>query len=156
MDRLTPEQRSKNMKAIKSSGTKAEILFAKALFTRGYRYRKNSVTVYGKPDISIKKLKLAIFIDGEFWHGKEWETKKSTIGTNTDFWHKKIERNMERDKEVNEKLRNEGWTVLRFWDKEVMKELEKCIGIVVVEISRLRGNRLGMPNVTKNITDLSN
>lgn len=127
MDRLTPEQRRKNMQAIKSSGTKAEVLFAKALFARGYRYRKNSVTIYGKPDITIKKLKLAIFIDGEFWHGKDWETKKAKIGTNTDFWHKKIERNMERDKEVNGKLQNEGWTVLRFWDKEVMKELDRCI-----------------------------
>lgn len=127
MDRLTPEQRRKNMQSIKASGTKAEVLFAKALFARGYRYRKNSVNIYGKPDITIKKLKLAIFIDGEFWHGKNWETKKSKIGTNTDFWHKKIERNMERDEEVNEKLQNEGWTVLRFWDKEVIKDLERCI-----------------------------
>lgn len=127
MDKLTPEQRRRNMQANKASGTKPEILFAKALFALGYRYRKNNKNVFGKPDLTFKKLKLAIFIDGEFWHGKDWETRKHAIKSNIKFWHSKIERNIERDKEVNAKLLEQGWTVLRFWDKEVMKELERCI-----------------------------
>ncbi len=141
MDRLTPEQRKKSMQGNKSSGTKPEKILALALFAKGYRYRKNNKSVAGKPDITFKKLKLAIFVDGEFWHGKDWETKKVKIKTNTEFWHKKIERNMERDKEVNEKLHDEGWTVLRFWDKEVMKELERCIEEVDDIIKMLANNK---------------
>jgi len=136
MDILTPEQRRKSMQANKSVGTKPEKILAKALFAKGYRYRKNNKTVTGKPDITFKKLKLAIFVDGEFWHGKDWETKKGKIKTNTEFWHKKIERNMERDKEVNEKLHEQGWTVLRFWDKEVMKNLGKCVEIIEKKIKQ--------------------
>lgn len=127
MDKLTPEQRRKNMQANKSSGTKPEILLAKALFARGHRYRKNNKTVYGKPDITFKKIKLAIFVDGEFWHGKDWEKRKHSIKSNIEYWHPKIERNIARDIEVSEKLQQEGWTVLRYWDREVMKELERCI-----------------------------
>lgn len=138
MDRLTPEQRRKNMQANKSSGTKPEILLAKALFARGHRYRKNNKSVYGKPDLTFKKLKLAIFVDGEFWHGKDWETRKHAIKSNIEFWHSKIQRNIERDKEVNAKLLEQGWTVLRFWDTEVMKELENCLRIVETEINNLR------------------
>ena len=126
------------MQSNKATGTKPELLLAKTLFARGHRYRKNDKTVFGKPDLTFKKIKLAIFVDGEFWHGKDWETKKVKIRTNTEFWHKKIERNMERDKEVNEKLKDEGWTVLRFWDKEVIKELESCVGKVEAEINRLK------------------
>ena len=138
MDRLTPEQRRKNMQSNKSSGTKPEILLAKALFAHGHRYRKNNKSVYGKPDLTFKKIKLAIFVDGEFWHGKDWETRKHAIKSNIEFWHKKIERNIERDKEVNEKLLEQGWTVLRFWDKEVIKELENCVRMVETEINNLR------------------
>jgi len=138
MDKLTPEQRRKNMQANKSSGTKPEILLAKALFTRGYRYRKNNKTVYGKPDITFKKIKLAIFVDGEFWHGKDWEKRKHSIKSNIEYWHPKIERNIARDVEVSQKLQEEGWTVLRFWDKEVIKELESCVGKVEAEINRLK------------------
>lgn len=127
MDKLTPEQRRKNMQANKSSGTKPEILLAKALFARGHRYRKNNKTVYGKPDITFKKIKLAVFVDGEFWHGKDWGKRKHSIKSNIEYWHPKIERNIARDIEVNEKLLEQGWTVLRFWDKEVIKEIERCI-----------------------------
>lgn len=138
MDKLTPEQRRKNMQANKSSGTKPEILLAKALFARGHRYRKNNKTVYGKPDITFKKIKLAIFVDGEFWHGKDWENRKHSIKSNIEYWHPKIERNIARDIEVSEKLQQEGWTVLRFWDKEVMKELERCIEEIEQKISRIK------------------
>jgi len=127
MDRHTKEQRSKNMQAIKSSGTKDEVLLAKTLWNRGYRYRKNNRTVFGKPDLTFKKRKVAIFVDSEFFHGKDWETEKFRIKTNRDFWWKKIERNIQRDTEVNKQLRLEGWTVLRFWSKDIRKRTEECV-----------------------------
>lgn len=138
MDRITPEQRRRNMQANKATGTKPELLLAKKLFAKGYRYRKNNKSVFGKPDLTFKKLKLAIFVDGEFWHGRDWDTRKHAIKSNIEFWHKKIERNMERDKEVNEKLLEQGWTVQRFWDKEVIKEPAKCLELIERNIERLR------------------
>ncbi len=130
MDRITPQQRSKNMSAIRGTGTKDEIRLAKALWHLGYRYRKNNRTVFGTPDITFKKLKIAIFVDSEFFHGKDWETEKDRIKSNTEFWHQKIERNRQRDIEVNNYLKKQGWKVIRFWSKEVEKELDKCIAII--------------------------
>lgn len=127
MDKLTKEQRKRNMQANKSTGTKPEILLAKMLFARGYRYKKNDKDVFGHPDLTFKKIKLAIFVDGEFWHGKDWEKRKKDHKTNKDFWIKKIERNIERDKEVNEELTKQGWIILRFWSKEIEKSLLSCI-----------------------------
>ena len=126
MDVHNSEQRSKNMAAIKSTATKDEIRLSKALWSLGYRYRKNNKTVFGKPDITFKKLKIAIFVDSEFFHGKDWETKKKPA-TNAEFWEKKISRNMERDEEVNAFLEAEGWVVLRFWSGEVRKNLSGVI-----------------------------
>ncbi len=134
MDVHTSEQRSKNMRAIKATGTKDEVRLAKALWSLGYRYRKNNKTVFGKPDITFKKYKLAIFVDSEFFHGKDWETEKHRIKSNTEFWHKKIERNILRDKEVNSYLIENGWTVLRFWSKDVKKNLDECISKIVTLI----------------------
>lgn len=114
MDKHTKEQRRRNMQAVKSKGSKIETALAKALWARGFRYRKNNKTVFGKPDFTFKQLKIAIFVDSEFWHGKDWEIKKHEHKSNRDFWHKKIERNIERDKEVNQKLKEENWKVLRF------------------------------------------
>lgn len=127
MDNLTPEQRKKNMQAIKATGTRIEVSLAKSLFAKGYRYRKNDKTVFGKPDLTFKKHKLAIFIDGEFWHGKDWEIRKNNLKSNCEYWLSKIERNINRDKEVNEKLLSEGWRVLRFWGNEIKKDLNNCI-----------------------------
>jgi len=87
-NRHTKEQRSRNMQAIKSSGTKDEVLLAKTLWKRGYRYRKNNRTVFGKPDLTFKKRKVAIFVDSEFFHGKDWETEKFRIKTNRDLVEK--------------------------------------------------------------------
>lgn len=134
MDRLTPEQRSKNMRAIKSTGTTDEMRLAKALWHLGYRYRKNNKTVFGKPDLTFKKYKIAIFVDSEFFHGKDWETQKHHIKSNTEFWHKKIERNIQRDIEVNNYLEVQGWKVMRFWSKEVKKDLDSCINVIQNEI----------------------
>lgn len=117
MDNLTKEQRRKNMQAIKATDTKAEIILAKALFAKGYRYRKNNKTVFGKPDLTFKKIKFAIFIDGEFWHGKDWEIRKHNLKTNQEYWIPKIERNIKRDQEVNSELSKQGWKILRLWSK---------------------------------------
>lgn len=127
MDKLTKEQRRRNMQANKSTGTKPEALLAKTLFARGHRYRKNDKNVFGHPDLTFRKIKLAIFVDGEFWHGKDWETRKNDHKTNRDFWIKKIERSKERDIEVNEELTKQGWTILRFWSKEIEKNLLSCV-----------------------------
>ncbi|MEG0927931.1 very short patch repair endonuclease [Chryseobacterium sp.] len=130
MDRHTPEQRSKNMRAIKSTGTKDEIRLAKALWRLGYRYRKNNKKVFGKPDLTFAKKKVAIFIDSEFFHGKDWQEQKERIKSNRDYWYNKIERNISRDKEVNAFLAENNWTVLRFWSRDVQKNLEECINII--------------------------
>jgi len=127
MDVHTPEQRRKNMQAIRSTETADEVRLAKALWARGYRYRKNNKTVYGKPDLTFKKQKLAIFVDSEYFHGKDWDTAKYRIKTNREFWWKKIESNIARDICVNEHLVDIGWKVLRFWSKDVRKNLSSCI-----------------------------
>src|SRR5690606_37792921 len=140
MHKLTKEQRKKNMQANKSTGTKSELLLAKTLFARGHRYRKNDKTVFGKPDLTFKSIKLAIFVDGEFWHGKDWHKRKRDHKTNREFWYNKIERNIERDKEVNEELTKKGWTILRFWSREVEKNLLNCVLQNESEIKKLKMN----------------
>lgn len=126
------------MQSIKSKNTVEEIRFAKALWHEGIRYRKNSNTIFGKPDISIKRYKIAIFIDGEFFHGENWEQRKKQIGTNRDYWIPKIEKNMKRDKEVNRVLLSEGWIVLRFWSRFVKRYIEDCVLIVKKEIELIK------------------
>jgi len=127
MDFLTPEQRSKLMSAIRSTNTKDEVRLAKALWALGYRYRRNNKTVFGKPDFTFKKIKLAIFVDGEFFHGKNWDIDRNRIKTNSEFWIKKIERNMQRDIEVNAYLESQNWKILRFWSNDIKKNLDSCI-----------------------------
>lgn len=134
MDNLTPEQRRKNMQAIKSTATKDEVRLAKALWKLGYRYRKNNKKIFGKPDLTFANYKIAIFIDSEFFHGKDWETQQLRIKSNRDYWIPKIERNMKRDIEVNDYLLSKNWKVLRFWSKEIQKELESCIEKIKQEI----------------------
>ena len=127
MDVHSREQRSRNTKAIKSSDTKMELVLRRALWNEGYRYRKNNKKVYGKPDLTFGKQKVAVFVDSEFFHGKDWVTTKFRIKSNREFWWKKIERNIERDKEVNRILVDKGWKVLRFWSKEIEKDLDICL-----------------------------
>ncbi|MBB4801192.1 DNA mismatch endonuclease (patch repair protein) [Flavobacterium nitrogenifigens] len=127
MDRLTPEQRSKTMQAIKSTATKGEVRLAKALWKLGYRYRKNNKKIFGRPDLTFAKYKIAIFVDSEFFHGKDWETQQLRIKSNREYWIPKIQRNIERDQEVNAFLISENWAILRFWSKEIEKNLEVCL-----------------------------
>ncbi len=101
-------------------------MLRKELWSRGLRYRKNSKEVFGKPDIVFMSKKTAVFCDSEFWHGYDWDNKKKEIKTNRDFWIPKIEKNISRDKEVNETLENSGWTVLRFWGDDIKKNLQAC------------------------------
>ena len=131
MDRLTKEQRYKNMSANKGIGTKLELLFGKLLWNAGVRYRKNDKTVFGRPDFVVRKMKIAIFCDGEFWHGRNWEERKNDHKSNCEFWYFKIERNIKRDKEVNEQLKTQGWTVFRFWETEITKEPDKCLNRIL-------------------------
>jgi len=102
------------MQAIKSKETKIEIRLAKALWANGHRYRKNDKTVFGKPDLTFKKYKLAVFVDSEYWHGKNWGKEKFRIKTNRKFCWSKIESNIKRDKAVNKELKGLGWKILRF------------------------------------------
>ena len=115
------------MRKVKSSETKAEILLRKALWSKGIRYRKNFRKLPGSPDILITKDKLAIFVDGGFWHGRNWPDAKKKIKSNQDYWIPKIERNMQRDIENNNDLNILGFKVIRFWESEVTKDLQGCI-----------------------------
>lgn len=132
MDRLTKEQRHRNMKNIKNKDTGIEVTLRKALWGKGYRYRKNDKKLPGKPDIVLSKYKIAIFCDSEFFHGKDWEVLKPQLerGKNAEFWIKKISGNQQRDEEVNKQLQYLGWTVIRFWGKDIMKRTDECIQVI--------------------------
>ena len=130
MDKHTPEQRRKNMKAVKNKDSQIELLLRNELWKRGLRYQKNRNDIFGKPDIVFKGKKIAIFCDSEFWHGYNWEERKKDFKSHQEFWIPKIEQNMKRDIEVTHKLESEGWTVLRFWGNEIKKETEKCANII--------------------------
>ena len=125
-------ERSENMRRIRSKNTKIEIALRKALWHKGYRYRKNYEALPGKPDIVLTKQKIAIFCDSEFFHGKDGEILKPQPehGKNGEFWIKKISRNRERDDEVNKQLLFLGWTVIRFWGKDIIKNTDECVKVV--------------------------
>jgi len=127
----TTEDRSNRMSKIRGRDTKPELMFRKALFNCGVRYRINVKTLPGKPDIANISKGFVIFIDGDFWHGFNWEEKRDKIKSNRDFWIPKIERNMQRDKESQRKLENMGFKVFRFWEHDVKKNLEGCINQVL-------------------------
>lgn len=114
------------MKAVKNKGSKIETMLQKELWHRGLRYRKNAKNIYGKPDIVFIGKKVAVFCDSEFFHGFDWENKNKEIKSNRDFWIPKIEKNMERDRDVTDRLTSEGWTVLRFWGNDIKKNLSRC------------------------------
>ena len=132
MDVLTPEQRRKNMQHIKSKDTTIEIALRKALWEKGYRYRKNYKALPGTPDIAITKYKIAVFCDSEFFHGKDWEIKRPKLlnSKNSEYWISKIERNMERDRKNEQQLLFLGWTVIRFWGKEILKNTDECVRVI--------------------------
>ena len=126
MDKHTPEQRRRNMQAVKNKDSQIELLLRKKLWNRGIHYRKNATKIFGKPDIVFIGKKIAVFCDSEFWHGYNWEEHKKDFKSHQEFWIPKIDRNIQRDLEVNEKLRNNGWIVLRFWGKQIKHNVVAC------------------------------
>lgn len=136
----TTPARSKIMGKIRARNTKPELAFRKALYGQGYRYRIDYNKLIGRPDVVLKKYKTVIFIDGEYWHGHNWEEKKPKIKTNREFWIAKIERNMQRDIEVNTELTRLGYTVFRFWESAIKKELDDCLKKVLSHLESLNRN----------------
>lgn len=116
-------QRSYNMSRIKGKQTSIEVALSKALWHRGLRLRKNQRGIYGHPDLSNKRLKVAIFTDGDFWHGFDWEERRDSIKSNRSYWIPKIEKNMDKDTEVNRELLAKGWLVIRVWEHEIKKDI---------------------------------
>jgi DNA mismatch endonuclease (patch repair protein) len=114
------------MQANRSTGTKPERMLGRELWHRGYRYRKNVRGIPGSPDICFKNRKVAIFVDGDFWHGRDWLHTRQRIKSNREFWYAKIERNMARDRRTDQRLKARGWRVLRFWASDVLKHLAEC------------------------------
>lgn len=134
----TTPQRSRNMRAVKSRDTKIELVLRKALWHQGIRYRKNYKICSCKPDIVITKYKIAIFCDGDFWHGKE---DPNIVQAHKKFWVEKIKGNIERDLANTIELRDNGWSVLRFWESDIEKDLLTCINTVLNVISNKKSNK---------------
>lgn len=124
------------MLAVKASGSNIEVCLGKALWAEGIRYRKQCKKLPGKPDFVIIKYKIAIFCDSHFWHGYKWKDRKYDHKTNINFWIKKLERNIQRDKEVNAKLKKKGWKVIRFWEHEIKTSVERCVNKVLDIITK--------------------
>ena len=120
------------MQRIKAKDTSIEVKLRKALWNKGYRYRKNYGSLPGKPDIALTKYKIAIFCDSEFFHGKDWEVLKPRLekSNNSQYWISKISRNREHDDEINKRLLFEGWTVIRFWGKDIQKNVDECVRVI--------------------------
>ena len=131
-----------NMSRIKSSGTSIERKMLHSLrLTKLDKHRRNSCNIIGKPDFAWKKHKVAVFCDSAFWHGyRNMSTARHEFKHNKKFWVAKIKRNIERDKEVNRLLRRDGWEVLRFWDFQIKKDINKCIQKIesVINLRKIR------------------
>lgn len=123
----TREQISLNMSRVRSSGSMIEVVLGKALWHAGFRYRKQYREVTGRPDFALVGPKIAIFCDSSFWHGRGWPDAAAAIKTNREFWIAKIEYNVSRDREVDRQLASIGWTVIRFWDDEILKHTASCV-----------------------------
>ena len=121
------KKRSYTMSRIKSKNTSIELSLRKALWASGIRYRKNYAILPGTPDIAITKHNIAVFCDGDFWHGKDWARKKARIRNNRDYWIDKIERNIKRDIITDQTLHSLGWTVVRFWGSDIREDLSGCV-----------------------------
>jgi len=124
--------------ASRKSDTTPELRLRRALWKHGVRYRKNAQELPGKPDIVFKGPRVVVFCDGDFWHGKNWEERKIKLekGSNPNYWIAKIQRNMERDIEHNKALQKDGWTVLRFWESEINRNLDSIVNIVLKTLQR--------------------
>ena len=145
----TRETTSKIMRAVKPKGSKAERALAKAMWTKGLRYRKHVKGISGTPDFGFIGLKVAVFCDGDFWHGRGWEKRgfksweeQFTRIRASKFWRDKILSNMERDERVNRQLEEQGWTVFRFLESEILEDAEKCAEAVHECVEARRSMRI--------------
>lgn len=134
------ERSHKSMSRIRGKDTSIEVALRKALWAKGYRFRKNYKELPGKPDIVFTKYKVAVFCDSEFFHGKDWNMLKQKLesGKNPDYWIEKIKRNIERDKEKDDSLLAEGWTVIHFWGKDILKNTDECVKVIEETIFDLK------------------
>lgn len=130
----TTADRSKRMANIKGKNTRPEVLLRKGLWAKGIRFRIHVKNMPGKPDIVINKYRLAVFVDGSFWHGFQWRIKKTKLKTNAQFWIPKIERNMQRDQINQKKLEEAGYIIMRFWDHDIQNDLKKCLNQILLYI----------------------
>lgn len=128
----TDEATSRRMSNVKLKRGNAEIALSKKLYEKGFRYRLNTKKLPGSPDIAILKYHIAVFVDGEFWHGFDWENRKPKLQRNREYWIEKIEENMARDVRVDGNLRALGWIPVHFWEKEVKASLQECINKIVI------------------------
>lgn len=131
----TTSEKSKQMSKVRSANGKDEVILRKLLWHMGLRYRVNVKNLPGKPDIVLSKYKIAIFIDGEFWHGYEWKKRKSRIKNNREYWIWKIQYNINHDSIVNQALHDQGWTILRFWSKKVLKNPDYYANLVLYYVN---------------------
>ena len=130
----TNEAVRRTMKGNTKKDTTIELTLRRALYKRGVRYRKNVKTILGTPDIAIKKYRLLVFCDGDFWHGNSYHSVKS----HKQFWDEKIKRNRERDLEYTIRLRDDGWTVLRFWESDIKNNIDDCIQQIIDAITNAK------------------
>ena len=138
------DKQRKSLRANRSIGTSIEVIFGRLLYAAGVRYRKNDRKVCGSPDFTLPGLKIAVFCDGEFWHGRDWERRKADHKTNRSFWISKIEANMERDRQVNETLRQMGWKVFRFWETELRKTPDRCLNIILSQVNQMKNENISL------------
>lgn len=137
----TPEIR-KRMSKVRLKNGKAETILAKRLWHEGYRYRRNYKKLPGSPDIALTTYKVAVFVDGEFWHGENWKERKAKLKHNREYWIEKIEENMARDKRVDVQLQEMGWTTVHFWEKQVLKHTDECLQVVLELLEKKNGQAL--------------
>ena len=137
------EKRHKIMSRIRGKDTRPEIILRKYLWSKGLRYKKNYKGLPGKPDIAITKYKVAVFCDSEFFHGKDWNKQRTKIekGANSDYWVKKIERNIQRDKQKDIELKELGWDVIHFWSKDIERDIDGCYEKIMSAIRRDNAGR---------------
>lgn len=126
----TDEATSKRMAKVKLKRGDAEVQLAKQLWKKGFRYRLNDKRLPGSPDIAILKYHIAVFVDGEFWHGHNWDLRKPKLKRNREYWIEKIEENMARDTRVDKELLSKGWVPIHFWSKEVLKQTDECVSAI--------------------------
>ena len=130
----TSPEISKRMSHVKTKRNSAEVMIAKSLWHKGYRYRLNYKALPGSPDIALTKYRIAIFIDGEFWHGKDFEQRKTKLKNNKDYWIEKIQENIDRDLRNDKLLKQMDWYPIHFWSNDAIKYCNQCIDEIIYTI----------------------